>query len=1492
MEQVFRIEIPVEAVDKTDTAAFQRLETTIQKLFAAMKNNKAAANDVFDAIESGAIDAKTAIKQTDSALDNMSGGLENSADAAGNAADALDDTASSAKTAGQRAGSAFDGAAQTADKFSQRMEKSNKTLRDMFNEKLSLTLSAIDRASPVLKSVWNSAKSLVGKTWNVAVRMKDFITAPFRKLWDMINSPITMALSVVGVGFSASDVLSTYNGFESQMSGVRALTGATNDDFLLLKETAKQLGAETSFSASEAAEGMQNLASAGFNTSEIVAAMPGMLDLAASSGEDLAVASDIAATTLRGFGLEASEAAHVADVLAEAAARTNANVADTGEAMKYIAPIANTMGLSLEEVAAAIGLLSDAGIKGSQAGTTLRGALSRLAKPTEDMQEVMKDLGLSFYDSNGQMKSISAIVGMLKTNMASLTDEQRQNALVTLFGQEALSGMMVLMEGGSEKIDALRESLESCEGAASEMAKVRLDNLAGDMEELSGAVETAKLDIMEKLDPYLRSAVQWLTTKIPVIQQKLEDMIDAGVEKAGELKEFISGVFNSDDYHNADGFAEKFFVAWGKIIAEPFEEWWASGGEEMLLGKLADFGEGAGELLNGIITGIFAAIQGKDIDFEGLNMTGIGKAGAEAAKTFVSSFVGGLNIGDLFGKLPGLVKFGALGFGAFKVGNGLVGAINTFGALKDAIFGVESAASITTPAVTAIGKSVISSAAGVGKGITLLGGLKTVLTAIPGWGWVAAAAITAAVIGVKAYNDAQEEQRWALKRSSEATAESIEEYKEAARAYTEFSDTADRIKTLQLKIESSNTNPQTAEYVQELIDDIEDKTAQINVIMSESSLTPEQISAYTDELTGISTRKAEILLVLEEQSLNREDIEALCGELDQINSRRAEITAEMSEAGLNEEDIGEIVGLLDKIGNRQARLDISMGEGALGTKELQELNNELQSMYQHLIDTSGGVVTQADVDAGRITPEYLDAYEEKMRIRQETELYEAQAQANASAELVPQGVAERAQARQEYEAYMASSDNQFDEKSFLENLEDARASLVAQYEAGAIDKDTLFQAGLDLREKWASYYGDYSSTRGNMTGLTPDILFGSYEGPFWNRQWQPGDNDFFRAAIEEVNRTQEYTEKQAANYNKDYESQNAALVQNYQNQKGLIEGWTFQGTDFAGMSLEEIASNYATLDDAGRKMFDDAVAALNVLNAQTDYITDDEKTQAVDVVDLAAKADVMSMVQQQLQTMDADYHNMTAEQQASFAASEEGVAQLTAINDALSGLGIENIGSLDQLNSALESLSAIDLSTFSLAAVQTAFVSLGGDAATAQAKVDALRNALNAIDGTNTSSTHTHTNVTTNKTINVADGRVSVNALGGIYDGAMLSWVAEDGPEAIIPLGAKRRERGLQLWLQAGEMLGVAEFADGGIAAPYAGALDHVPDDNIADKYDVPARSGQTIIYLNVSADATYEINGGDSNVIEQLSGHEQDFVERIAAELVDQIEDIRTNPA
>ena len=328
----------------------------------------------------------------------------------------------------------------------------------------------------------------------------------------------TAVVAISGVatalGGAAVAAIKTGSDFEAQMSRVKAISGATGDEFKKLTDQAIKLGADTAFSAKEAAEGMENLASAGFSTAEIMEAMPGMLDLAASSGEDLASSSDIAASTLRGFGFAASEAGHVADVLAKNAADTNAAVADKGEAMKYVAPVAHSMGIEMEEVAAAIGIMADSGIKGSQAGTTLRGALSRLAKPTKNMQDTMDELGLSFYDSNGKMKSLTEITAMLQDKMSGLTDQQKQQALVTLFGQESLSGMLALMDKGSDGIASLTASYKDCDGAAAEMAGTMQDNLKGAIEELGGSAETLGIVFYQSVSDSLKKTVNTASESI------------------------------------------------------------------------------------------------------------------------------------------------------------------------------------------------------------------------------------------------------------------------------------------------------------------------------------------------------------------------------------------------------------------------------------------------------------------------------------------------------------------------------------------------------------------------------------------------------------------------------------------------------------------------------------------------------------------------------------------------------------------------------------------------------------------------------------------------------------------------------------------------------------------------------------------------------------------------------------------------------------------
>ena len=375
------------------------------------------------------------------------------------------------------------------------------------------------------------------------------------------------ALKNTVTGFTGS-IINTGATFQAEMSRVQAISGATASEFEKLRKQAIQLGADTAFSSTEVAQGMENLAAAGFTTNEIMSAMPGLLNMAAASGENLASSSDIAASTLRGFGLAAEDMSHVADVLAENANRTNSSVSQTGEAMKYIAPLARAAGISFEETAAAIGIMANAGIQGSQAGTTLRGALSRLSKPTDTMITAMKQLGVSFYDSSGKMKPLSEQIGMLKNAMSGMTDEQRNNYLVTLYGQEALSGMLALINEGEGSLNSLTEAYRKCDGSAEKAAETMLNNFNGAVEEMNGSVESLGISIFYSLSEPLTAAVKSITEfvnllnaefKIGDAEEKIKKFVDNASKYLDILKE------NGADVAKAFGDA---FSAIGDSLSE------------------------------------------------------------------------------------------------------------------------------------------------------------------------------------------------------------------------------------------------------------------------------------------------------------------------------------------------------------------------------------------------------------------------------------------------------------------------------------------------------------------------------------------------------------------------------------------------------------------------------------------------------------------------------------------------------------------------------------------------------------------------------------------------------------------------------------------------------------------------------------------------------------------------------------------------------------
>lgn len=391
-----------------------------------------------------------------------------------------------------------------------------------FSAAMKIVQSEMKTVGEGFKGMQEKVSKIDGKA---ITKFGDGLTSAGKKM-----SLLTAPIAAVGIA-----ALKIGTDFESGMSAVQAVTGATGEDFEKLKGQARQLGADTEFSATQAAGAMEALGRAGFDTTEIMDAMPGLLDLSSSSAVDLGVAAEIASNTIRGFGLEAGEAGRVADVLAATAAGSNTSVESLGESFKNVAPVAATLGISMEDTAAAIGLLGDAGIDGSQAGNMLKRGLLNLASPTKEASKLMNDLGMEMFTAEGEMKSLPEVMSQLEDGLGDMTQQQKLATLEQLFGSQAVSGFAALLDAGSDKLGDFSDELSNSKGTAAEMAAVMNDNVAGRLKEMSSALEEAALIIFDSLQPAFSSLIEFVTKAAEWFQNLSPSVQNAAVIFGGLL---------------------------------------------------------------------------------------------------------------------------------------------------------------------------------------------------------------------------------------------------------------------------------------------------------------------------------------------------------------------------------------------------------------------------------------------------------------------------------------------------------------------------------------------------------------------------------------------------------------------------------------------------------------------------------------------------------------------------------------------------------------------------------------------------------------------------------------------------------------------------------------------------------------------------------------------------------------------------------------------
>lgn len=462
-------------------------------------------NDLKKEVESS---SKSTAQEIDKASDQAQKSVEEVAKSAEKTGKQVEKSAKdSASKAGQAAKQGADTAAKGTESASTKMQQSHKKVKD----------TAKESADGAKKSWEESNQSTVASTESATSKMAGLMKK---------------SAAVIGVASvaAAKKTIDVGKSFEAGMSEVQAISGASGKDLEKLSAKAKQMGATTKFSATESATALKYMAMAGWKTNQMVSGLSGVMNLAAASGEDLGTVSDIVTDSMTAFGLKAKDSGHFADVLAKASSSSNTNVAMMGETFKYVAPLAGSMKYSIEDTATAIGLMANAGIKGSQAGTSLRSIITRLVKPPKDAATALNALGISTTKADGSMKPLRETMAELREKFSGLTESQKASYASSIAGQEAMSGLLAIVNASDSDFNKLQKAIDNSSGAAKKQADVMNNNLQGALYDLGSVAESVGIGIYEDIKTPLTKAVGVGTAQLRILSNKL---------KKGGIKEIV-----------------------------------------------------------------------------------------------------------------------------------------------------------------------------------------------------------------------------------------------------------------------------------------------------------------------------------------------------------------------------------------------------------------------------------------------------------------------------------------------------------------------------------------------------------------------------------------------------------------------------------------------------------------------------------------------------------------------------------------------------------------------------------------------------------------------------------------------------------------------------------------------------------------------------------------------------------------------------------------
>lgn len=1548
MAETIRIEIPVNVVDNTGsgTSSVTRNLTAMERAFeradrAAQRFQRRSgvaaeieigaddnATPVLSAVENATeqIDGETAqveVSADDSAtqiVNSASNAVENFDGQSGDAEIGADDSATPVVSAASDAVENFDGMSGDAE------------------------IGASDEATPVIRAAQDAAESWGGSVFNATIGVIDAATAPISKLASIAKNPVVQGASLIGASFGVAESVNSFQDFESMMSQVKAISGATGQAFDDLTAKAQEMGATTKFTATESAEAFNYMAMAGWKPQQMIDGISGIMSLAAASGEDLGTTSDIVTDALTAFGLQAGDAGHFADVLAQASANANTNVSMLGESFKYVAPVAGAMNYSVEDTSLALGLMANASIKGSMAGTALKTSLANMAAPTDSMAAAMDKYGISLTDSEGNMKSLRGVIDNLRGSLGGLSETEQTAAASTIFGKEAMAGMLAIINASEEDYNKLSTAIGNSKDAAEGMADTMLDNLKGSFTLMQSAIEGTENAFGKRLSPYLRGIAGGITDMMPEITDGINAVMDVVDDKIAGVKRKITDMTGSDEWKNADLFG-KIDIAWDSIIAKPFGNWASGDGAQLISSGLGTLFSSAAAILPGgekagltswLSAGILAkgaatvAQKGKSI-VETLSPIGdaIGNITEAAGNANdVMDFVGNLSSMIPVGAKVGLAAagitaaiigiklaidkynqtqlensleehFGKIKLSADEVKDAAAGILNQkyLTNVELALNEVQNADNLRAEAQKALeSNDVLEFKSRVG--ITLTADEQqeytdNINTFVESKISELESRTFAAHIHVQTYlagtedgqTLAQNIKEWARADNlelSDLSSQLSQKVSEALKDGIIDVNEEEAISALQEKMNSITARWKEAEAqaqwdwinqkyghlsaadlesgsFTDLMDEMRSQRetamesikadttqwySELEAMKDYGRITPEQYESYKEQ-TGWYVRGQEgselsKSLELGSNTLNDTYGEKITGNIQTL-TETAQNALKSAETSLQSGSYGTIASTFD---NMFTSMDNGKGFLGIGADADQRALNELYQSMAPDVSQMGSLIDQYR-EAGQAVPKSLmEGYKEAIEVGAAAGDVDAAWQ-NYANQILESG-------SEEMKSVLTDPNNPMYEsvrEQLPEELKTAIDRATAETTPDEITLEGLRAAvdgDVDIdKDSWVSALNEKLGDLATTEEVTADNVKIKVEqgdclweiGNALGIDWQTIAEQNGIESPYIIHPDQELTiSMDTIKAEMDGDKAQAAIEQAMSalDAEGAEMSVTAEGVK-VDLANVEVDSDVAAAQIESALGMESGTLAANGIEIQAGAtVTIPQELVQVDTSGIQSATEAQTETEP-VETDTSANVNITEATTDASGAKEQAQSEVeSTFSESMPADGHTDV-TLDQTNNAAEVYSEV------ASEVQSTFSNPIAASCTVNVTLD-------------WHITNPSAGITTSGSGSSVTASIAGNAEGSIVTDPLLSWVGEDGPEAIIPLGSKRRDRGMDLWLQAGRALGVKEYADGGMIGdvPLSGGS----SDSTSGDSSGSGDKGQVVINMN----PVFNINGNSGN--------------------------------